>query len=156
MFAYVFILASLLLIFWCFIYIIVPCISPHAGQDSVQVGELPTLAHSVSGVFYVDDAVTFRIENFTYDGQGPGMSHQSENYWHTILQFISNIPCFGAHRIIVLCFPCFCLDAYTIKFVHCIDAFIFYYPPGIGFGILYTLQFISNILCFFMLSFFVS
>lgn len=47
------------------------------GQDSVEVGELPTLAHSVSGVFYVDDAVTFRIENFTYDGQGPGISHQS-------------------------------------------------------------------------------
>ena len=34
---------------------------------------LPTLAHSVSGVLYVDDAVTFRIENFTYDGQGPGI-----------------------------------------------------------------------------------
>ena len=41
------------------------------GQDSVEVGELPTLAHSVSGVFYVDNTVTFRIENFTYDGQGP-------------------------------------------------------------------------------------
>ena len=107
MYLYLLVCCCLLMFFWCFIYFIVPCISPHAGQDSVQVGELPTLAHSVSGVFYVDDAVTFRIENFTYDGQGPGMSHQSENYWHTILQFISNIPCFGAHRIIA--FPVFVL-----------------------------------------------
>ena len=35
---------------------------------------LPTLAHSVSGVSYVDNAVTFRVENFTYDGQGPGIT----------------------------------------------------------------------------------
>ena len=46
----------------------------HTGQDSVEVGVLPTLAHSVSGVSYVDNAVTFRVENFTYDGQGPGIT----------------------------------------------------------------------------------
>ena len=106
------------MIFLVFYDFIVPCISPHAGQDSVQVGELPTLAHSVSGVFYVDDAVTFRIENFTYDGQGPGMSHQSENYCIGFGILHSNLSqIYYALVLLFLCFPCFCLDASTKFFV---------------------------------------
>ena len=61
---------------------------------------LPTLAHSVSGVLYVDDAVTFRVENFTYDGQGPGIINI---YAPTYL----NMLCFSAHRV---------TDPYTIYF----------------------------------------
>ena len=89
----------------------------HTGQDSVEVGVLPTLAHSVSGVLYVDDAVTFRVENFTYDGQGPGIINI---YAPTYLK----MPCFSAHRM---------TDPYTIYiFWCCADAFIYYYPPGIS------------------------
>jgi len=39
----------------------------------VQVGVLPTLAHRVSGTLYVENNKTLFIENFNYDGGGPGM-----------------------------------------------------------------------------------
>lgn len=44
----------------------------HVGQR-VQVGVLPTLAHRVSGTLYVENNKTFFIDNFNYDGAGPGM-----------------------------------------------------------------------------------
>lgn len=36
------------------------------------IGNLPTEAHGVSGMFYVVDNSTLLIENFNYDGRGPG------------------------------------------------------------------------------------
>ena len=48
------------------------CIGGNGGCDGVVIGSLPTQAHDVSGVLYVEDEYTFCIENFNYDGQGPG------------------------------------------------------------------------------------
>ena len=36
------------------------------------IGTLPTEQHQVSGQFYVIDSRTIFIENFNYDGAGPG------------------------------------------------------------------------------------
>ena len=36
------------------------------------IGNLPTEAHGVSGSFYVVNNNTLLIENFNYDGRGPG------------------------------------------------------------------------------------
>ena len=37
------------------------------------IGTLPTEQHGVSGKFYVVDANTLFIEDFNYDGGGPGI-----------------------------------------------------------------------------------
>ena len=37
------------------------------------IGTLPTEQHGVSGKFYIVDANTLFIEDFNYDGQGPGI-----------------------------------------------------------------------------------
>ena len=47
----------------------------------MEVGWLPTLAHGVSGLLYVETENAFRIENFTYDGRGPGKA----NAWANIV-----------------------------------------------------------------------
>ncbi len=39
----------------------------------VYVGELPTLAHDVSGYLWIADRKTLIITDFTYDGRGPGI-----------------------------------------------------------------------------------
>ena len=39
----------------------------------VLIGELQNRQHGIAGTVYVDDATTIRIENFHYDGLGPGM-----------------------------------------------------------------------------------
>ena len=41
----------------------------HTG---VLIGTLPTEQHQVSGQFYIVDSKTIFIENFNYDGGGPG------------------------------------------------------------------------------------
>lgn len=46
-----------------------PCGQSRGG---VRIGELPTLAHGVSGVLWLEHAGRFCIENFNYDAQGPG------------------------------------------------------------------------------------
>ena len=59
--------------------LLVPCLwragfaqePPCTGQ---LIGTLPTLNHEVGGDLYVESEYTFCIENFTYDGQGPGES----------------------------------------------------------------------------------
>ena len=38
----------------------------------VEIGQLPTLQHGVRGTLYALDETTFFIEDFEYDGQGPG------------------------------------------------------------------------------------
>lgn len=38
----------------------------------VLIGTLPTEQHQVSGQFHIVDSKTLFIENFNYDGQGPG------------------------------------------------------------------------------------
>ena len=43
---------------------------PSPGRG--YVGDLPTLAHSVNGFLYVRDNKTLVIEDFAYDGLGPG------------------------------------------------------------------------------------
>ena len=43
--------------------------SVHAG---VLIGTLPTEQHQVTGQFHVLDSKTILIENFVYDGLGPG------------------------------------------------------------------------------------
>ena len=48
-----------------------PCGESRGG---VLIGELPTLAHGVSGRLWLEHAGRFCIENFNYDGQGPGES----------------------------------------------------------------------------------
>ena len=40
--------------------------------SAVQIGSLVTTQHLVSGTVYVDNNSTIRIENFNYDGLGPG------------------------------------------------------------------------------------
>ena len=37
------------------------------------VGTLPTLQHQVSGQFYIVDSRTIFIDDFNYDGAGPGL-----------------------------------------------------------------------------------
>lgn len=37
------------------------------------VGTLPTLDHDVSGNLYIVDSRTIFIDDFNYDGQGPGI-----------------------------------------------------------------------------------
>ena len=37
------------------------------------IGTLPTLQHRVSGEFHIIDSKTIYIEDFNYDGGGPGM-----------------------------------------------------------------------------------
>ena len=51
-----------------------PCGQSRGG---VRIGELPTLAHGVSGVLWLEHAGRFCIENFNYDAQGPGKFSQS-------------------------------------------------------------------------------
>ena len=49
-----------------------------AGQEDcsgVQIGVLPTLFHEVSGTLYAEDDRSFCIQNFNYDGLGPGKLH---------------------------------------------------------------------------------
>ena len=46
-------------------------IEPPCG--GVMIGTLPTLEHDVSGDLFVEDSETFCIQDFTYDGRGPGM-----------------------------------------------------------------------------------
>ena len=41
-------------------------------RPGVYVGELPNLAHSTMGTFYVVDNKTLFIQLFHYDGRGPG------------------------------------------------------------------------------------
>ena len=41
-------------------------------KSAVLIGNFETIQHDVSGTVYVDDATTIRIENFHYDGLGPG------------------------------------------------------------------------------------
>ena len=43
-------------------------------RPGVYVGELPNLAHSTMGTFYVVDNKTLFIQLFHYDGRGPGKS----------------------------------------------------------------------------------
>ena len=38
-----------------------------------EIGQLPTLFHGVSGRLFVESMTTFCIQNFTYDGLGPGI-----------------------------------------------------------------------------------
>ena len=38
----------------------------------VEIGQLPNLQHGVRGTLYAVDETTFFIEDFEYDGQGPG------------------------------------------------------------------------------------
>lgn len=42
------------------------------NRDVVPIGDLQTLAHNVSGVLWLEHPGRFCIENFWYDGQGPG------------------------------------------------------------------------------------
>lgn len=38
------------------------------------IGTLPTEQHGVSGKFYIVDSNNIFIEDFNYDGQGPGIA----------------------------------------------------------------------------------
>ena len=38
----------------------------------VEIGTLPTEQHAVTGILHVLDSNTLYIEDFTYDGGGPG------------------------------------------------------------------------------------
>ena len=38
----------------------------------VEIGELPNEQHEISGTFHVLDSKTIYIEDFNYDGGGPG------------------------------------------------------------------------------------
>lgn len=44
----------------------------------VEVGRLPTLAHGVSGTLVFTSPTQLRIDNFNYDGQGPGSEQASD------------------------------------------------------------------------------
>ena len=46
------------------------------------IGNLPTEQHQVSGKFYIVDSKTIFIEDFNYDGGGPG---KTRAYQATIL-----------------------------------------------------------------------
>lgn len=43
-------------------------------RAGVLIGTLPTEQHRVSGEFHVIDSTSIFIEDFNYDGGGPGMS----------------------------------------------------------------------------------
>ena len=51
-----------------------PCGQSRGG---VRIGVLPTLEHGVSGVLWLEHPGRFCIENFNYDGQGPGKKYIS-------------------------------------------------------------------------------
>ena len=38
----------------------------------IEIGQLPTEQHGVSGTLYVTDSRTLSFEGFNYDGLGPG------------------------------------------------------------------------------------
>ena len=38
----------------------------------VEIGELPNEQHQISGTFHILDSKTIYIEDFNYDGGGPG------------------------------------------------------------------------------------
>ena len=38
----------------------------------IEIGQLPTEQHGVSGTLYVTDSRTLSFEDFNYDGLGPG------------------------------------------------------------------------------------
>ena len=43
-------------------------------KGSAEAGEIETLAHEASGTVHILDSRTIYLENFNYDGQGPGIS----------------------------------------------------------------------------------
>ena len=47
-------------------------ISTHLDCTGVLIGTLPTEQHQVSGQFHIIDSKTLFIEDFNYDGGGPG------------------------------------------------------------------------------------
>ena len=60
---------QLLQIHACMTVTIFCCIFLHAGG---RIGTIETLQHDVSGTLYFIDSRTIFIDNFNYDGQGPG------------------------------------------------------------------------------------
>ena len=38
----------------------------------MEIGQLPNYQHGTQGTLYAVDETTFVIEDFEYDGQGPG------------------------------------------------------------------------------------
>lgn len=51
-----------------------------------MIGMLPTLGHEVSGTLFVEDEQTFCIQDFNYDGNGPGM-YIINNFRDPVLPF---------------------------------------------------------------------
>ena len=49
-----------------------PCGSVGGSVGGAVIGTLPTLDHNVSGVLWIERPGRFCIENFYYDGDGPG------------------------------------------------------------------------------------
>lgn len=76
----------------------------------VLVGNLPTLAHRVSGRLYIEDERTLFIENFNYDGAGPGelATRVSMHCSIEVVQSLTACPLF-----------------------HIADAFHYYYEVGV-------------------------
>ena len=73
--------------------------------DGVFVGNLPTIAHEVSGKLYFNSPTQIRLSEFSYDGQGPGQQTR---------QFSLK-------------------NKYTIVDMHYSpDAFLYYYRPGVA------------------------
>lgn len=44
----------------------------------VEIGELPTEQHGITGTFHVLDSKTIFIEDFNYDGMAPGIKIRSD------------------------------------------------------------------------------
>lgn len=59
--------------------VIIVLIVLHAAVCSVLIGSFQNTIHEVQGTVYVDDSTTIRIENFHYDGLGPGEFGHPEN-----------------------------------------------------------------------------
>ena len=50
-----------------------------AGQCGGRlIGELPTLSNGVRGMFYAESETTFCIDQFYYDGLGPGKARTAQ------------------------------------------------------------------------------
>lgn len=61
---------------------------PHWFALGGLVGTLPTEQHRVSGQFYIVDSKTLFIEDFNYDGGGPGEQCRRQYYndmWQNLL-----------------------------------------------------------------------
>ena len=56
-----------------------------SSYSPVMIGSFVTIQHDVSGTVYVDDNTTLRVENFHYDGLGPGQLTYIHCMYHTFV-----------------------------------------------------------------------